>query len=255
VNEDGTTTVFRLSSLETLKRMKIAESADSGTYEPVTKQVVVTLNDSREIVFLNAETAAPLGKLKMQSAKMEFPTPDGRGHLYFAQRDRDMVSRVDARERKVVAEWKTEGCMEPNGLALDRASKRLFIGCRGKGKDPVFIVMDAESGKVITTLDLGRGNDGVVYDPETHKIYASNGVDGNLVIIQQVDADTYQLAEAPTTRPFARTMALDPKTNKVYLVTAEGTVDPAKKINKGPSALYPNRYFADTFMLLTLSPN
>ena len=115
--------------------------------------------------------------------------------------------------------------------------------------------MDAESGKVITTLDLGRGNDGVVFDPDTRKIYASNGVDGNLVIVQQMDADTYRLAEAPTTRPFARTMALDPKTKKVYLVTAEGTVDPTKKINSGPSALYPNRYFADTFTLLTLWPN
>ena len=76
-------------------------------------------------------------------------------------------------------------------------------------------------------------------------------MDGNLVVIQQVDADTYRLAEAATTRPFARTMALDPKTKKIFVVTAEGTVDPSKKVNKGPSALYPNRYFPDTFTVLT----
>jgi DNA-binding beta-propeller fold protein YncE len=170
-----------------------------------------------------------------------------------AQRDKDSVVRIDAKSRKATAEWKTAGCEEPNGLAFDRANRRLFIGCRGKGKNPVLAVMDSESGKVVTTSEIGRGNDGVVYDPDTHKILTSNGVDGNLVVIDQVDADTYKLAEATTTRPYARTMAFDAKTKRVFLVTAEGTVDPAKKVNRGVAPFYPNKYFPNTFTLLTLS--
>jgi DNA-binding beta-propeller fold protein YncE len=118
----------------------------------------------------------------------------------------------------------------------------------------VLAVIDSDSGKVITTLEIGRGNDGVIYDPATHKIYTSNGVDANLVIYDQVNPDTYKLAEATTTRPYARTMALDPKTKKIYLVTAEGTADPAKKINKAVAPFYPNRYFPDTFTVLTFAP-
>ena len=114
--------------------------------------------------------------------------------------------------------------------------------------------MDAASGQVITTLDIGRGNDGVVYDPVAHRIYTSNGVDANLVIYEQLDPNTYKLVEATTTRPYARTMALDPKTKKVYLVTAEGTVDPNQKINKGVATFYPNKYFPDTFTVLTYAP-
>jgi len=49
-------------------------------------------------------------------------------------------------------------------------------------------------------------------------------------------------------------MALDPNTKKVYLVTAEGTVDPGKKVNRSVAPFYPNKYFSDTFTLLTLSP-
>ena len=251
VNQDGTTTIFQMSSLKTIQRQKFAEAGDSGTYEPVTRQLLLTNGDSKEIVFLNAETAATVGALKTESTKLEFPTPDGQGNVFVALRDRNSVLKIDARGRSITAEWKTEACVEPNGLAFDRVNKRLFLGCRGQGKTPVLAVMDATSGRVITTLDIGRGNDGVVYDPETRRIYASNGVDGNLVVIQQVDADTYRLAQAATTRPFARTMALDPKTKTVFLVTAEGTVDPSKKVNKGPSALYPNRYFPDTFVVLT----
>jgi DNA-binding beta-propeller fold protein YncE len=137
-------------------------------------------------------------------------------------------------------------------MAIDRAGKRLFVGCRGKS--PVLAVMDTETGRVVAKLEIGRGNDGVIYDPETRKLYTSSGVDGNLVIFDQVDADTYKLAEATTTRPYARTMALDPKTKKLYLVTAEGTVDPSKKVNRAPAPFYPNRYFPDTFTLLTYSP-
>jgi len=253
-NEDGSTTVFKLSTLKTLRRVKLAESADSAVYEPVSQQVAFTIGDSKEILFLNPKTDSIAGKLELQSVKLEHPTADGQGNFFVAQRDRDSVVRIDAKVREVTAEWKTVGCEEPNGLALDRDGRRLFIGCRGKGKNPLLAVMDSESGKVIATSEIGRGNDGVVYDPATRKIYTSNGVDGNLVVIDQIDGNTYKLAEALTTRPYARTMALDPNTKKVYLITAEGTVDPSKKINRGVAPFYPNKYFPDTFTLLTLSP-
>jgi DNA-binding beta-propeller fold protein YncE len=253
-NEDGSTTVFQLSSLRTLRRIKFAESADSAVYEPVTGQVAFTVGDSKELVFLDPRTDAVVGKVGLSSGKLEHPTADGQGNIFVAQRDRDSVVRIDAALRKTTAEWKTVGCEEPNGIAFDRVHKRLFLGCRGKGRNPVLAVMDSETGKVIATPEIGRGNDGVVYDAETRKIYTSNGVDGNLVVVDQVDADTYKLAEAVTTRPYARTMALDPKTKKVYLVTAEGTVDPVKKINRAVAPFYPNRYFADTFTVLTLAP-
>lgn len=98
---------------------------------------------------------------------------------------------------------------------------------------------------------IGRGNDVLVFDAEARRLYSSNGFDGTLVVIDQVDANTYRLAEAATTRPYARTMALDPKTKKVYLVTAEGTVDPAKPWKSEIASFYPNTYFAGTFTLLT----
>jgi DNA-binding beta-propeller fold protein YncE len=107
------------------------------------------------------------------------------------------------------------------------------------------------SGKIVAEPTIGHGNDQIVFDAATKKIYTANGFDGTLVIINQVDADTYKLAEAATTRPYARTMALDPKTKTVYMTTAEGTVDPAKKQRPEIAPFYPNKYFKDTFTLLT----
>ena len=251
-NGDGTTTAFQLSTLKTIDRIKFGEDADSGFYDPVTKQIAFTMGDSKAIAFVDAKTGSITAKLPMESKKLDGTVPDGEGNLFMALRDRNAVAKIDARAHAVTAEWKTTGCDEPTGIAFDRANKRIFVGCRGKS--PVLAVLDSDSGKVIATLEIGRGNDGVIYDPSTRKIYTSNGVDANLVIYDQTDADTYKLAEATTTRPYARTMALDSKTKKIYLVTAEGTADPAKKINKAVAPFYPNRYYPDTFTVLTFSP-
>jgi Uncharacterized conserved protein len=252
INGDGTTTVFQLSTLKSIDRIKIGEDADSAFYDPVTKQLAFTMGDSKKIAFVDAKTGKVVGELPMDSKKLDGTVPDGEGNMFMALRDRNSVARIDVAQRKVTADWKTAPCEEPTGIAFDKANKRIFVGCRGK--NPVLAVLDSDSGKVITTMEIGRGNDGVIYDPATHKIYTSNGVDANLVIYDQVSPDTYKLAEATTTRPYARTMALDPKTKKIYLVTAEGTADPAKKINKAVAPFYPNRYFPDTFTVLTFAP-
>jgi hypothetical protein len=252
VNGDGTTTIFQLSSLKTLERAKVGEDADSAFYEPVTKQLAFTMGDSKKIAFVDAKTGKVVGELAMDSKKLDGTVPDGEGNLFMALRDKNSVVKIDVANRKVVEDWKTAPCEEPTGIAYDKAAKRLLVGCRGKS--PVLAVLDATSGKVVTTVPIGRGNDGVIYDADTKKIYTSNGVDANLVIYNQVDADTYKLAEAVTTRPYARTMALDPKTKKIYMVTAEGIADPAKKINTGVAPFYPNRYFPDTFTVLTYAP-
>jgi hypothetical protein len=70
------------------------------------------------------------------------------------------------------------------------------------------------------------------------------------VIFDQIDADQYRFNQAVTTRPNARTMAYDPEHQFIYLVTAEGFVDPDKKVNVAVSQFYPNRYDPKTFVVL-----
>jgi DNA-binding beta-propeller fold protein YncE len=251
-NEDGTSTMFKLSTLKTVRRIAFGKDSDSLFYEPVSKQLVFTMGDSKALGFVDATDGKVLGTLAMDSHKLDGAAADGQGNMFVAERDTNRVAKVDVARRKLVAEWPTTGCTQPTGLTFDPASKRIFVGCRGD--KPVLAVLDAGSGKVVTTLTIGRGCDGVVFDADTRRIYTTNGVDANLVIYEQVDPDTYKLVEAVTTRPYARTMAFDPKTKKVYTVTAEGVADPAKKINTAVAPFYPNRYYDDTFTVLTYAP-
>ncbi|MDI1320958.1 MAG: YncE family protein [bacterium] len=248
VKQDGTLLIFQASTYKKIGSVSVGDNADNAFYDPVTKQLLVTQGDSSQVTFVDAKAGAVTGVLKIDSESIEGCAADGEGNFYTALRDRDKVVKIDARARTLVAAWKVGNHIKPNGVAYDQTNHRLFVSTRGD--NPALLVYDP-TGKIIAEPIIGRGNDQVVFDADAKKIYTANGFDGTVVIIDQVDANTYKLAEAPTTRPYARTMALDPKTKTIYLTTAEGTIDPAKKIKTEVGPFYPNKYFKDTFTLLT----
>lgn len=252
INEDGSITAFDLASLAPLKRVHIADDADAASYDPVSGRIAVVSSDSRKVTFVNPRSLAVIGMVALETAKADGSVADGRGAILLNERDRNAVLKIDARTMKIEVEWSITGCTQPTGIAYDAGAHRAFIGCRGDR--PVLAIIDGDSGATITTLPLGRGNDGVVFDSVHKRIFTTNGVDANLVIFRQDDADHYRMEQAVTTRPQARTMAYDPVWQRVFSVTAEGVLDPAKPANSGPSPFYPNGHFAGSFVVLTYAP-
>lgn len=252
INEHGSLTAFDLTSLAPLKRVHVAADADAASYDPVSGRIAVVSSDSRAMTFVDPRSLAVVGSLSLETAKADGSVADGRGSILLNERDRNAVLKIDARTMKVVAEWPIAGCTQPTGIAYDPAAHRAFIGCRGE--HPVLAVINPDTGATVTTLPLGRGNDGVVFDASHKRIFTTNGVDANLVIFRQVDADHYRMEQAITTRPQARTMAYDPDRQRVFSVAAEGVLDPTKTANSGPSVFYPNSHFANTFVVLTYAP-
>jgi DNA-binding beta-propeller fold protein YncE len=140
---------------------------------------------------------------------------DGRGRLYVNLEDSSAVQVLDTRTLALVARWPLAPGTEPTGLAIDRERHRLFSTCH----DSLMIVMDSDTGRVLASLPIGRGVDGAEYDPGTRRAFSSNG-EGTLTVVQEASADSFHVLETVPTQPGARTMALDEKTHRVYLVTA-----------------------------------
>ncbi len=107
-------------------------------------------------------------------------------------------------------------------MAMDKQHRRLFIGCRNK----MMAVMDADTGKVITTVPIGTGVDANTFDPDTQLAFSSNG-DGTLTVVHEDSPDKFSVVQTVETARGARTMALDPKTHTIYLVTAQFGPTPA----------------------------
>lgn len=254
-NENGTLTPFKLSTLEAQADLKLGDELDSAHYDPASKRVVVNMAagaNGTELVVLQLPSLQKVGSIKLSTKKPEHAEADGKGNFYLASRDENAVYRLDTKELKVTAKWPTPGCAQTNGLAIDASTDRIFVGCRGSASvKPSFVVLNGQTGAVIYTAEIGGGNDEVVYDADLKRVFLANGVNSVINVFEQVDADTYKPVEALGTQAGVRTMAMHPKTKKIYAVTAEGSADYSKKITTSVSPYYANTFFPDRFFVLT----
>jgi DNA-binding beta-propeller fold protein YncE len=113
-------------------------------------------------------------------------------------------------------------CHDPLSLAVDGVHQRIFAACNNM----TLMVLNAGSGAVVASLAIGPGADAVGFDAGRGLIYTANGgAAGTLTIIHQDVTDTYLEIQNLATRQRARTLAVDPETGLVYLVTDSMGVD------------------------------
>jgi hypothetical protein len=160
--------------------------------------------------------------------RTEHAAADASGHVFLNMQDRGTLLRIDAQALKVTDTWKLAPCELPSSMDMDRATHRVFIGCRSG----VMAVVDAGSGRIITTQPIGKGVDATEYDPGTGRIYFSSGADGTMWVFHQDTPEIYTLVESAKTQIGARTMALDRKTGRAYLSVAEFGPRPAAEPGK-----------------------
>jgi hypothetical protein len=107
-------------------------------------------------------------------------------------------------------------CVTPKSLAVGSAHERLFAACNNMK----LLVLNADDGQIVATLPIGPGVDAVGYDANRGLIYSANGgADGSLTIISQSVTDSYAVIQTLPTRQRARTLAINPETGQIYLVT------------------------------------
>lgn len=217
----GAIRVFDRSTRQVTATVPAGKNPDAIVYEP-TKKYVLTMNGrSNDSTVLDTATNQVVATVPLPG-KPEFAVADGKGTVFVNIEDKNQIARIDIASLKVTAVWPIAPCDSPSGLAMDREHRRLFSVCDGKK----MIVTDADSGKIVATPAIGDGPDAAAFDPNTGLAFSSNG-EGNLTIVKENSPDNYSVLQTVTTKRGARTMALDPSTGKVYLVTADFGPRPA----------------------------
>jgi DNA-binding beta-propeller fold protein YncE len=212
----GTIVVFDLKTLARLKDVKsTGENPDAIIYDPATRRVFAFNGRGRNATVIDAVSNEVIGTIPLD-AKPEFARADGEGHVYVNLEDKNSLAVIDSRTLSVLASWPISGCEEPSGLALNAAGKQLYVACANY----VMAVMDATSGRVLGTAPIGGGADGAGYDPGARLAFASCG-DGVLMVIAQETAGAPRVAQSLPTQPGARTMTLDERTHRIFLVTSD----------------------------------
>ncbi len=217
-----TSTVFDTRSLKTVATVKVTgEKPDAILFDPAAKRVWTFNGKTGNATAIDAATQKVAGTVSLGGGP-EFATSDAAGHIYVNLEDKSEVVAIDAKSLAVLHHWPLAPCEEPSGMAIDRVHRRLFSGCRNK----MMAVMDADSGRIVATVPIGSGVDANAFDPETGLAFSSNG-DGTLTVVHEDTPDKFTVVENVATERGARTMALDPKSHRVYLVTAKFGPAPA----------------------------
>jgi YVTN family beta-propeller protein len=241
---DGTVTVFDLKTLKELNRVTVGKNPDAIIYDPASKRVFTFNGASKDTTAIDAKTDTVAGTIPL-GGKPEFAAADEKGHVFVNIEDKNEIIQFDSNKLAVENHWPIAPGEEASGLAMDRKHRRLFAVCSNK----LMVVMNADTGMVVTTLPIGAGPDAAGFDPETGYAFSSNG-EGTLTVVHEDSPDKFSVVENVPTQARARTMALDARTHQVFLVTAEFGPAPA------PTAQTPRPrppMLPGTFTLLTLS--
>ena len=218
---DGTVTIFDLKTLKVLGTAPAGKNPDAIIYDPASKRVFAFNGSSKDATAIDAKTGTVAGTIAL-GGKPEFAVADEKGHVFVNIEDTSEIVQFDANKLVVENRWKIAPGEEPSGLAMDRKNRRLFSVCSNK----LMVVVNANDGKVVTTVPIGGGTDAAAFDPETGFAFSSNG-EGTLTVVHEDSPDKFSVIENVATLSRARTMALDTKTHQVYTVTAEFGPAPA----------------------------
>ena len=217
----GQVVAFNLRSLKITHAITANADADAIAADPVTGHIFVVEGNPATITVVDPRTEAVVATVKA-GEKLEYAVADGRGAVYVVGEEKGDLLRIDARTNQVTNSWHAPGCDSPHGLAYDAAGRRLFMGCA----NAVMVVMAADTGRLVATMPIGRGNDAVAWDPVRRRAFSSNGVDGTISVFQQVGSDRYDAMESIATKVGGRTMTIDPATGRLFVAAAETTPNP-----------------------------
>jgi DNA-binding beta-propeller fold protein YncE len=136
---------------------------------------------------------------------------DGKGKLFINREDSSITTKVNAKSLEIEARYPIPDCKGSQGLSMDRVHRRLFVGC-----DKAMVIVNADNGNVVARIPVTGRADENAFDPGTQLAFNANRTDSTLTIVHEDTPDTYTVVATVKTGGASRSVAVDPKTHKVY---------------------------------------
>jgi len=210
-------TMFDTKTMKVIKTIEVMGNPDGHLFDPSSERVYVLSHVAPHVTVIDAKDGSVAGTVDI-GGMPEQAVSDGKGHLYIDVEDKENIAVVDSKTLMVTGHYDVTGkggtCA---GLALDNKNHILFASCRNPAN---MVILNAEDGKVITTLPIGNGSDGAQFNPRTMEAFSSQ-VDGTLTIVKENSPTSFEVEQTLPTMTGARTSALDTKTGHIILIGAE----------------------------------
>lgn len=237
-------TMFDTKTLAVVKKIDVNGGPDGIMYDPYNDRVWIFSHAMPHATIIDAQDGSVAGTIADLGGAPEQAASDGKGRIYVDIEDKGNIAVVDAKTLSVTAHYdlqgKGDGCA---GLAMDVKNNVLFAACRMPAN---MVVLSATDGKIITTVPIGAGVDGAVFNPATMEAFSSQG-DGTLTVVKESSPTSFAVEETVKTMPTAKTLTLDSKSGHILLIGAEYGPPPANapaggRFGRGRGALVPDSF-------------
>lgn len=225
--------VFDLKTNSVTATITTEKNPDGIIYEPFTETIITANGKSHSLSVIDPKAESVIRTIAL-AGKPEAMASDGNGLLFVNIEDKSEIQQIDLtsyQSIKIIS-LSPKG-EEPSGLAIDIENKLLFSGCANK----TLLIIDYTKGTIENNYPIGEDCDAVAYNPGTQTVFSSNG-DGTLTVLNR-EKNTKFWVSTVKTRPGAKTMALNTKTNTVYLSTADFSAQPGAN---GRKAVIPGTF-------------
>ena len=228
--KENKSSVVDLETLKTISKIDTDENPDAIAYAPRHRAIYIFNHSGNSATVTDAATLDPVTRLPLGGSPEFAVVDNASGRVFCNLEDKSEVAVIDSSKPEVIAHWPLAPGVEPTGIALDAAHHRLFATCHNK----VMVMLDSETGKVVATVPIGAGVDGCVFDDSTQLAFASCG-DGTTTIAREETPEKLTVVQTLKTERGARTIALDPKTKRIYLPTAQFEAMPTPSPGASPT--------------------
>jgi DNA-binding beta-propeller fold protein YncE len=217
----GEAIAFDLETLKVKARIPVEKDADAIAFDPASGHVFVVEGDPHKVAVIDPKTNAVVASID-GGGGLEYAVADGKGALFVAGEEKRDVVRINTFTNTVEAHWPIADCTSPHGVAVDAASRRLFVSCVNQ----ILVVVDTDTGTEVARAPIGAGTDAAAFDPRRKLVFSSNGRDGTVSVIQEKDPNTFLPVATIKTAVSGRTMSIDPQTGRLYIAAADTDPSP-----------------------------
>ncbi|PWT86197.1 MAG: YVTN family beta-propeller domain-containing protein [Acidobacteria bacterium] len=244
--KESKSSVVDLTTLRTVSKIDTGQNPDAVVYEPGHGEVYIFNHSGNSVTVINAKATTLSATIQLDGHPEFAAVDEAAERVYCNIEDKSKIAVIDASKHQVVAYWSVVPGEEPSGIAFDARHHRLFAGCHNK----IMVMLDTVTGRVIGNVPIGAGVDGCSFDDSNQLVFASCG-DGTTTIAKEEAPDKLTIAQSLKTERGARTMALDPKSHRIYLPSAQFQPPPSPSPGASPArpTVVPN-----TLKLLVYGP-
>jgi hypothetical protein len=199
------------SAFRIVARVGGARFPDGIAYAPDADKVFVSDESGGADLVIDAHTNArrsviPLGG---EAGNTHY---DSVSHcVLVAVQTKNQLVAIDPTSERIVERYDVPGSDHPHGFLVDEPDRLAFISCEGNA---ALIVIDLRTMKPLQRIAVGDDPDVLAWDPGLRRLYVAS--ESGVLSVFALDGRVLRPA-GEVRAPHAHTVAVDPRTHRVYL--------------------------------------